>query len=309
MDQELLKKLFRRLLFSFIILLLSLRVYSAPCCGAGFTIPSIITSEDKAQLATSYSRAKIHADVFTNGDWRERQEDDITETYKIEGAHIFKDRYQAGFSIPYQSRQRSGAQSDESSGLGDISLQFGFEYLPDWNYNPYRPKGIVYLSVITPTGRSIYESKDGSGIDARGRGFWGLGLGAVHTKKWGRYDANSNFEMHYSLPKVVHNKTTSGTVHPSYGGSFAFGGGLNFSNLRLGGLINWSYEGPTDVSGTTSSNGELKRFATGSILISYMLPENQSVIASYSDQTFFGSPFNTSLSKSITLFYQKRWER
>ncbi len=115
--------------------------------------------------------------------------------------------------------------------------------------------------------------------------------------------------MHYSLPKDIHKKIKSGTVYPSYGGSFALGGGLNFSDLRLGGLINWSYEGPTDVSGTTSSNGELKRFATGSILISYMLPENQSVIGSYSDQTIFGSPYNTSLSKTITLFYQKRWER
>lgn len=304
-----LKKLFRRLLFSLILLSNCFKVYSAPCCGAGFTIPSIITSEDKAQLATSYSRAKIHADVFTNGDWKERLEDDITETFKLEGAHIFWDRFQAGFSLPYQARQRSGAQNAQSYGLGDISLQVGLEYLPDWNYNPYRPKGIVYLSVITPTGRSIYESKDGSGIDARGRGLWGLGIGAVHIKRWGKWDANSNIELHYSLPKEVHNKTTAGTVKPSGGGSFALGGGVNFKNLRLGSLINWSYEGPNDVSGTTSSNGELKRFATGSVLLSYMLPEDQSVIMSYSDQTIFGSPYNTSLSKAITLFYQKRWQR
>lgn len=310
MGTKLLKKLFRKLLFSFLFLFfISQNSFSAPCCGAGFTIPSIITSDDKAQLSFSYSRAKIHADVFTNGDWKRRQEDDITDIYKIEGAHIFKDRWQSGISIPYQNRERTGAQENSSMGLGDISLQLGYEVLPDWSYNPYRPKGIAYLSVITPTGRSIYESKDGSGIDARGRGFWGLGLGTVFTKKWGPWDANTNIEAHYSFPKTIHNETTQGTVRPGFGGSAAVGAGLNWNKLRLGGLINWFYESPTHVNGTTASRGELKRFATGTLLLSYLFAENQTIIISYSDQTLFGSPYNTSLSKSFTLFYQKRWER
>ncbi len=261
-------------------------------------------------MAMSYSYSKIHADVFTNGDWRRRKEDDITETIKLEGAHIFKDRWQGGLSVPYQKRRRSGVEADSSSGLGDIAFQLGYEYLPDWDYNPYRPKGIGYLSLITPTGRSIYESKDGSGIDARGRGFWGLGLGTVLTKKWGSFDANSHLEAHQSFSKKVNKGATNGQVNPSYGGSLAIGAGHNWGSWRLGGLINWFYEAATDVSGTTASRGDLKRFATGSFLGSYMLPGgDQSIILSYSDQTLFGSPYNTSLSRSITLFYQKRWQR
>ncbi len=282
---------------------------AAPCCGAGFAIPSIITSDDKAQVAVSYSYSKIHADVFTNGDWRRRQEKDVTETYKLEGAHIFNDRYQFGVSAPYQKRTREGAQADSSAGLGDVSLQLGYEYLPDWDYNPYRPKGIGYLSLIVPTGRSIYESKDGSGIDARGRGFWGLGAGTVLTKSWGPWDANFNFEGHYSLPKKVSNDTTKGTVKPSYGGSTSLGGGHNWKSWRMGALINWFYEAETDVTGTTASEGQLKRYAAGSVLLSYLFQSNESLVLSYTDQTIFGSPFNTSLSKSITLFFQKRWQR
>ncbi|WP_408096568.1 hypothetical protein ACJVC5_16135 [Peredibacter sp. HCB2-198] len=290
-------------------LVLTNMAHGAPCCGAGFTIPSIITSDDKAQLALSYNYAKIYADVFTNGDWRHRKEDDHTETYKFEGAHIFADRWQAGFSVPYQKRVREGAMADSSAGFGDIAFQLGYEYLPDWDYNPYRPKGIGYLSLITPTGRSIYESEDGSGIDSRGRGFWGVGAGTVLVKNWRRWDANANFEFHHSFDKKVNNKTTKGTVKPNNGGSISVGSGYNFSKLRLGALIAWYYEDPTDVVGTTPSKGELKRYATGSLLLSYMITEQQSVIMSYSDQTIFGSPYNTSLSKSITLFYQKRWQR
>ncbi|MGE3610569.1 MAG: hypothetical protein AB7I27_13345 [Bacteriovoracaceae bacterium] len=309
MDQMLLKRKFKKLLFSLSLLTISSKILAGACCGSGFTIPSIITTNDKAQIATSYTYSKVYADVFTNGDWRRRKEKDVTQTYKIEGAHIFSDRFQFGTSIPYQKREREGAQAGSSAGLGDVSFQLGYEYLPDWDYNPYRPKGIGYLSLITPTGRSIYESKDGSGIDARGRGFWGVGAGSVLTKDWDSFDANMNFEAHYSFPKRVSNQTTKGTIRPSYGGSMAVGAGYNLKKLRLGGLINWFYEAPTDVTGTTPSKGTLKRYASGSVLLSYLLENNQSLVLSYSDQTIFGSPLNTSLSKSITLFYQKRWER
>jgi len=308
MKAKLLKKLSKISLFS-LLLILSKESFSAACCGAGFTIPSIITSDDKAQMATSFTQAKVYADVFTNGDWKKRKEEDITQTYKLEGAHIFWDRWQTGISVPYQKRHRTGALSDSSSGFGDISLQVGYEFLPDWDYNPYRPKGIGYISVITPTGRSIYESKDGSGIDARGRGFWGIGAGTVFTKKWGRWDANSHLEIHHSLPKKVDNKNTEGDVRPGQGGSLSLGSGMNWKSLRLGALVGWFYEGPTNVSGVTNSQGELKRFTNAGLLLSYMMTSEDSFIFNYTDQTILASPYNTSLTKSFTFFYQKRWSR
>lgn len=302
------KNLFKKLLSS-ILFIVSNEAFSAPCCGAGFTIPSIITSDDKAQFALSYTQSKIYADVFTNKDWKKRIENDVSEIYKFDASHIFNDRFQAGFSLPYQIRERSGALEDSSSGLGDLSLQFGYEFLPDWDYNPYRPKGIGYISIIAPTGRSIYESKDGSGIDSRGRGFWGLGIGSVLTKKWGKWDINSNAEIHYSFPKTVSNKFYQGTITPDYGGQLSIGGGLNIKKFRLGTLASWFYEGPIDASGDTNSQGELKRFSTLGLLLSYMLTDQDSLILNYSDQTLLASPYNTSLSKSLTLFYQRRWGR
>jgi hypothetical protein len=303
------KKKSKKLLFNLLLLLWGDVSFGAPCCGSGFTIPSIITSDDKAQLSLNYTYSLIHSDVLTNGDWRLREEKDLTEIYKIEGAHIFKDRYQWGISAPFQKRTREGAQSGTSEGLGDISLQLGFEYLPDWDYHPLRPKGIGYLSVILPTGRSIYESSDGSGLDARGRGFWGLGAGTIFTKSFGPWDGNLNLEAHYSFPKKVSNKTTKGTVIPGPGGSSSLGGGYNWKSVRLGGLLQAFYESPTDVQGSTSSQGTERHFVSSSLLLSYLFKSNETLVMSYNDQTLFGSPLNTSLSKSVTLFYQKRWQR
>jgi hypothetical protein len=303
------KRKSRKLLFSFVLFSLIEKSRGAPCCGSGFTIPSIITSDDKAQLSLNYTYSFIHADVLSNGDWRLREEKDLTEIFKIEGAHIFKDRFQWGISAPYQKRTREGVQSGTSEGLGDTSLQLGYEYLPDWDYNPLRPKGIGYLSLIVPTGKSIFESSDGSGLDARGRGFWALGTGTILTKTWGPWDANFNLEAHYSFPKKVSHNKTSGTVEPGLGGSSSLGGGYNWTSIRLGALMNGFYESPTDVTGSTPSEGDIKRYVSSSLILSYLLKPTESVVLSYNDQTLFGSPINTSLSKSVTIFYQKRFPR
>jgi hypothetical protein len=307
------KNKFKKLLFSILFILLSLsgipESQAASCCGAGFTIPSIITSDDKAQLAGIYTYSKVHADVLSDGTWRRRTEDDHTQIFKLEGAHILADRWQAGLSIPIQERKRAGAMANQSSGFGDITAQIGYEYLPDWNYNPYRPKGIGYLSLIAPSGRSINESKDGTGIDARGRGFWGIGLGTILTKSWRKWDANTNLEIHQSFQKKVNNERVSGTLTPGRGGSFAVGSGYNLKSIRLGGLITWVYEDPINVVGTPASQGQLQRFANGTLVLSYLLKTNATASISYTDQTVFGSPSNTGLSQSVTLFFQQRWQR
>ena len=134
-------------------------------------------------------------------------------------------------------------------------------------------------------------------------------MGVVLTKSWGPWDANANLELHHSLPKDVSNSTTQGRVKPSYGGSVALGGGYNWSDFRIGALVNWQYEAPTNVEGSTPSRGSLRRLATGSLLGSMLLNDNKSVVLSYSDQTIFGSPFNTTLAKTVTIFFQKRWQR
>ncbi|MFZ4713698.1 MAG: hypothetical protein ACOYL6_08305 [Bacteriovoracaceae bacterium] len=282
---------------------------AASCCGAGFTIPSIITSDDKAQIAGIYTHSKVDTDVSVDGKWRKRNEDDRTDIFKLEGAHIIDDRWQTGLSIPFQKRTRSGSNANTSDGFGDITSQIGYEYLPDWNYNPYRPKGIGYMSLIFPTGRSIYESKDGSGIDSRGRGFWGVGMGTILTKTWTYLDANLNMEIHQSFQKQVDNQNVKGTIQPGKGGSLAIGSGFNWHDMRLGGLINWVYEEGINVKGTPSSQGHFTRYANGTVVFSYLLPNNSTISVSYTDQTQFGSPLNSSLSKSVTLFFQKRWER
>ncbi len=303
-------KLFRLFQFSIFIALLGYAQigHTAACCGGGFALPSLITGDDKAQLTTSYSYSKIDTDVFTNGIWQKRFSNDTTTIYKIEAAHIFADSFQAGFTLPIQTRNREGAQGGTSSGLGDISAQLGYEFLPDWNYNPYRPHGVSFISLTLPTGKSIYES-DNAGLDSRGRGFFALGLGATLTKTWTNIDANLNSEFHHSFSKVVSNSQNFGNITPGSGYSISTGTGYNIDNFRLGGSVAWFYEDGIDVDGLNPSTGAAQRYASASLSTNYLFKDNWAGTLSYTDQTLLGDPSNATLTKSVQISLQKRWLR
>jgi hypothetical protein len=282
--------------------------FGAACCGGGFAAPSIIAGDDKAQLTTSYSLTEVVVDsVDSQGFWREWDEHQKVQTFKIEGAHIFEDRWQVGFALPIIRRSR---QNETYSGLGDIPLSLGYEYLPDWNYNPTRPKGIGFLQITLPTGKSKADSEVG-GLDSRGTGFWSLGAGTLLTKILGRWDAFASLEAHRSFDKNVAQASFTGTLKPGFGGNFGIGLGYNLKDYRLGTGITWTYEDPVKSTSSSGSNspGSVERFATAVASVSYLANEEWSGTINYTDQRLFGSPVNTSLGRGVALQMQRRWGR
>jgi hypothetical protein len=296
-------------LFSFAILFCTQKSFSAACCGGGFSVPSIIAGDDKTQLTSSYSYSKLDSDVSVNGVWQKRSNSDLTQIFKFDGASIYKDRYQFGASIPIHQRNMSGPQGGQASGLGDISLLSGYEYLPDWDYHPWRPKGIGYLSLTLPTGKSIHEEDNFSGINSRGRGFWALGAGTLLTKTFKKMDAFANFELHKSFAKKVSTSQLQGELVPGLGYSLTLGIGYNWDKIRFGHTISWLQEDPIKTTGSINTPGEIQRVATGSLSLSYLLEDYLSGSLTYSDQAWYGEPVNTGLNKTILLSLQKRWPR
>jgi len=279
---------------------------AAACCGGGFALPSLIAGDDKAQISSSYSFSELAIDnVDSRGIWRKWDQHQSVQTFKIEGAHLLSDRWQAGLSVPIIRRSLTG---QNYSGLGDVAASVAFEYLPDWDYNPIRPKGIGFFQLTTPTGKSKAESEVG-GLDSRGNGFWAIGLGTLLSKSIRNVDGFVSLEGHRSLRKEFSNSQMNGTLNPGFGGSLGLGGGFNTRSWRFGTSITWFYEDPVSVRGNVNFDGFLERYATGVLAASYMPSDEWSGTLSYADQTLFGSPVNTSLGRTVALQLQRRWGR
>lgn len=298
-----------KLLCSAALILLSVNsAFAAACCGGGFSAPALISSDDKAQLTTSLSTTEVVIDnVDSTGYWRSSDDHQRVNIFKIEGAHIFMDRWQAGFSLPLTQRRYL---DQRYSGLGDTAVQLGYEYLPEWSYSEYRPKGIGFMTLMIPSGKSKIESEVG-GLDSRGNGFWSLGLGTLLTKTWSAWDVFTNFEAHYSLKKNSSNTAFNGELRPGLGGQFSIGAGFNTEDFRFGSSIAWTYADAIKLKTVTEEKlvQGIEKYATAALTLSRIFSEEWAVSASFTDQTLFGEPINTSLGRGVSVQLQRRWGR
>jgi hypothetical protein len=298
-------------LLSFFLLFLQLLPqpsFSAACCGGGFAAPAIIAGDDRAQVGATFTNSKISDDVFANGIWQKRYTPEVSRTLALDAAQIFDDLWQVGISGSVIERSRSDIRSN---GVGDIAGTLAYEYLTDWDYQAYRPKGIGFIQLTMPTGTSTYDSSELHGLDVTGRGFWALGFGTLLTKSIGDWDFFLTTSIHRSFARRFHfSGQGDAWVRPGWGGGFTPGVGYNFGSWRLGTSINWQYESPVQVDGSGSdSSGVLQRYATAVISLGYLLSDGWSASLSYSDQRLFGQPLNTTLGQSLMIFGQHRWPR
>jgi hypothetical protein len=286
--------------------LASENVRAASCCGGGFASPSLILGDDNASLAADLSYSNIATEVSSSGYWENRGAAESLETLRLQGAHIFEDRFQVGASVPVVSRSRAGSTS---TGFGDIAVNLGYETLPDWDYSVWRPHGVSYVTLTAPTGRAVQESTEALQLDARGRGFWAVGLGTTLTKAVGKYDFSGTVEGHRSFAREVKTSTLEGEIRPGYGALFSVGAGYNIRDTRVGASVAFNYEDAIATTGTINSPGSPAQVITAGVAISQMIGDAWAVSLSYSDQTLFGAPVNTSLARSVGLTAQHRFSR
>lgn len=277
--------------------------FGAACCGGGFAAPSLIAGDERAILTAGLSYTEIRKDVYPDGVWAERTFRESTQTFRLEGARVFAEQWQAGLALPVVRRERTGSAT---AGFGDLSATLGYEFLPDWDYNPWRPRGLVYAQLSAPTGRPVQASQALYQLDGRGRGFWAAGLGALLTKTYGSVDVFLNANLRRGFRRSLGDR---GALRPGWGGDLGLGFGYSFGDLRIGPSLTWSYEDPIELEGVASSPGARERYATAVLAAAYLVNPEWAATLSASDQTLFGHPTNTRLGRGLVLQLQRRWAR
>jgi hypothetical protein len=291
-----------------ILLLLPHWSFAAACCGGGANFPNLILSDDSAQLGLSANGSRVIGDAPSTGKpvFRSSADDEWVQNYTLDAAKLVSDRWQVGASIPYIRRSRStSSQSASQWGWGDVSGMLGFEFLPEYSYSRWKPRGFLFLQTTFPTGGNIYESTNPYAVDARGKGFYTFSLGTFLIKSWNALDTSLRFALNKSLDRTF--KAADGsdlTVRPGYDVNSAVSTGWSpgLGDWRLGLMLNPVYTAPTNAS-------RYKLVWNTSLDVSRIIARSYVLGLSYNDQTLLGPAKNISLERGLMLFFRGKWER
>lgn len=289
---------------------------AASCCGSSSQWPALIAGDDRLQATVGLSAGFLAADADAGGNVAPRGTGDseVTQIVRVDVATLLSDRLQAGLTLPVQRRARdAGGAGAEATGLGDVSVTLAYEALPEWRYSPWRPKGFVFLQGRAPTGTSRFEAREAFSIDARGRGFWGVGLGIALMNHWGAWDAIFLGEAHRSFSRSFVDPSSGSAYHyrPGWGTSLSLGVGVSPGRgpLRVGVALAPSWEEGIDVTGPLTFQTAAERTWTATLQASYLFSPEWSLTAAYADQVLLGGARNSGLNRTFTLSLQKRWPR
>lgn len=287
---------------------------AAPCCGGASALPQLITGDDRAQVSASLSHGNVIGDAPPQGIpvFRAASDSERVQILRFDAAYLVEERLQVGMGLPIVRRSRNFSEKDGSSatGLGDLGASAAYEFLPQWTYSAWKPRGFVFTQITVPTGPSIYDASQSHLVDARGRGYWSAAAGVAFVKSWGNWDALASIEGHRSFSRTVSSSDgQSISLHPGWGASALLGGGFSpgGGDLRLGLSLSPVHEGAIDVEGGVTSRSEAQLVWNTSAQVGYLLSPEWSSSLAYTDQTLLGPARNVSLSRTVMLSLQHRW--
>ncbi|RLA62674.1 MAG: hypothetical protein DRQ88_08860 [Epsilonproteobacteria bacterium] len=288
---------------TFLLLIISFKSFGASCCGGGVIMPLLITGDYRAQFNFTASNSAVTYSVGEDGDFQKRDgtNQEVINTFTLRGAYQISDYLQLGLSLPLQnSNKRTLNREESSTGIGDIRLQMAYEFLPELSFSFWKPRGFIFLNQIFPTSRSTYDSIDPLRTDAHGGGFFKTSIGVGLVKIIKTMDFQAMGEVHQGIKRSFDNIT----VDPSGGHSFLLGAGFNPGNFRFGSSLLYSYEGIAEINGQINSKAQSRYFWELGFNVNYLI-DGFSIMAYYSDQSFFGKAKNTTLSKTLGIGLMK----
>lgn len=284
-----------RALILFIIL--SSNVYASSCCGGGGSLPTLITGDLRAKFNSTYQNAAstYQADIEGNINENNKQEI-IREGLSFQYSSLINMYWQYSVSIPVvMNTVRTAKLEEQSSGLGDISGSMAYEFLPEIGYNPYRPRGFVFMELKLPTSDSTYTSQKSLRTDSFGDGFYRLTLGSAFQKIWNSIDALFSVALNYSFERELGGRE----IQPGIGALSSFSLGYSFSqSVRVGSSLSYVYRPSISFSDLADSQASYY-FETG-VSLSYSL-DDYVYLLSYLDQSFLAQAKNTMLNQTLLL--------
>ena len=282
--------------------------FSASCCGGGSSSSVIITGDNQQELSLGYSyRNDIgQTDNQALASLNDNSIKDHQFLYSLQFARMLFDRFQTSIKMGVTSKELDKQHRiEKKSGLQDIELQSTYEFMPEYTYSKYKPRGFGYLKLSVPMSKSLYDSESQLFSDVRGSGLYSLAPGLFFLKKISALSLKSGFEYQYYFGKRFSDSTLSDyykLVIP-FGASYV----LDQHPVVLSITSTWNYQTSKNLVGFIQSESPSEYFWDLNLSSTYRLSDAAGISLSYSDSSLIGKSVNSPLYRIIGLSYNYGW--
>jgi hypothetical protein len=264
----------------------------------------IITGDNRAEMSLGYS---LRSDLGqTNQDgWSNLNNDqtkDQKQSINLQGQYQVSESWQLAskFSLVDKNLNKSGLK-ENNLGLSDIDLQATYEYLPEYTYSDYKPRGFVYSKLSVPTSRSLYDSKSNIFSDVRGTGLYSVSFGNFLLKKLNTVSLKLTTEWTHYFGKTY----SQFKLHDYEKFVLPIGIAYTYpdSDFTFGITDTFSYQTGKNLSGQINSKSSQEYFWELSTFVNFTPNRNEIWSLSYSDSTLIGKNINSPLYRTVALNY------
>ena len=281
--------------------------FGAACCGGSSTAPLIMAKEMKSTVIFSLTKDSLTNSASNDGvtSSRSKELNSITDQLNVGAIYSLSPYLQLAGSFTYLSQYAlTKATQESSSGLKDATIQLNYEFLPEYFYSTWKPRGFIFSSFTTPIGKSIYDSKKPFQTDAISNGQYSLNSGLYFIKNWSQWDANFLVSLSHVFSKdfQANGQAIQVRDYQKFISNIEIGFTPENSNLRVGTLFNFSYQGEKKISNSPALN-ESYHLGLGINGIYQFSKFNIGI--NYLDQSFFNFAKNKELSQTIGVLFNQ----
>jgi hypothetical protein len=282
---------------------------ASSCCGGGSSSSMIILGDNRQEWSAGLGFRNDLGQTDRTGmaSFHGKETVDQQYTLNLQLQRQFTELIQAAVktSVIHKVMVKQGRR-EKSHGLGDIDLQISYEFLPEYNYSQYRPRGFLYSKITFPQSKGIYDSTSPIYSDVRGSGLYSFSIGTLFVKK------NSQFTLKFGLEgqRFFGKKFKEGNLDDYHKVIFPTGLSYAFDPLPIstGILTTWTYQTSKKLQIQTTTTSSREYFWELSVFANWSLNRQETLGMSYSDSTLLGKNINSPLYRSFALTYTQAIE-
>lgn len=296
--------------YYFIILLslISFKSWGAGCCSSSSSLPNLITGEVSEQFKLSYANSSEIYNVDSQYNRREVDQGTykLAEKASFSLSSLVSDYFQAGVSINFiQQTYKSSENKETESSLGDSTILLGHEFMPEYYYSRFKPRGFVFVQHSFLAGKSEYNNASRSGTDIISKGYEVTSLGISLIKNYQKWNYAFTYQYGYGHEReygdLVIRPKGSQTIDFNIGSSFGL---EKFSfNLGFNYYINHGEKLNRGIDIDGQKDSDLSQVISINLGFGLDFNRENSLLLNITDQSLFNNAKNTALTRSIGMSY------